>query len=136
METSLIEQFLYPKFGPGQLWQIVAEKIEEKGGQIIYNEEARKFSFTDGKINSLETYNHETKETKTYTGDHYFSTMPVNHLINGLGKDVPGEIVEIANKLEYRDFSTYVISEPRADVWIRACAPAVAVASLYATERS
>ncbi|MBN1787194.1 MAG: NAD(P)/FAD-dependent oxidoreductase [Sedimentisphaerales bacterium] len=105
IETSLITQFLYPKFGPGQLWEKVAEIIESKGGQIHLHHKVVGLEHQDGKITSLKVVN-ENNEQKTFNADMVFSTMPVKDLIEAMGQDVPGDVKEIAADLCYRDFIT------------------------------
>ncbi len=103
--TSLIEQFLYPKYGPGQLWQTVADEITRRGGKIILNSKVVGI-MGDGKhtIHSLDVRN-AAGEVATYQGDYFFSTMPVKELVaisHGLQTDPV--VTEIASRLEYRDF--------------------------------
>src|SRR5690606_8945018 len=49
-ETSLIERFLYPKYGPGQMWQVTAERIKEKGGTILFNHRVKRIVNSGNKI--------------------------------------------------------------------------------------
>lgn len=106
VETSLIEKFLYPKFGPGQMWLEVAKIIKEKGGEIITNSTASKIILDNNQIKNIIITNTLTKEQTTITGDYFFSTMPVKELINNMIPLPPANVVEVANKLEYRDFIT------------------------------
>ncbi len=106
VETSLIERFLYPKLGPGQLWEYVAERVEAMGGEVHLNTSVQKF-FTEGnKITGVEIYNSDTQEAKQIEGEYFISTMPVKHLIRALQTDVPSEVREISEGLVYRDFIT------------------------------
>jgi len=84
-ETSLIDEFLYPKLGPGDLWQRAADKVLEMGGEIKFNTKIEKLNL------------------KEY--DYVLSSMPIKDLINAM-EDVPPNIKEIANGLVYRDFIT------------------------------
>lgn len=103
VETSLIEEFCYPKFGPGQLWETAAEKIEKMGGKIVKNAKVVSFDTDDGKITSV-AYNNNGK-TVSLTADIVISSMPLKDLVAGL-KSVPQEIADIAEGLPYRDFVT------------------------------
>jgi len=105
-DTSLIEQFLYPKHGPGQMWERVAEIIIEKGGTIIMNSEVTGIKYSGNSIASLTYSDHSSGETKSVSGDYFFSTMPVKELINAMGENVPLQVKEISNGLQYRDFIT------------------------------
>jgi len=74
-ETSLIEQFLYPEFGPGQMWEEVARRIKEMGGEIHTDCRAERL-ITDGwQVRALETSN-PMGDRKTFEGDYFFSTAP------------------------------------------------------------
>ena len=100
VETSLIEEFIYPKYGPGQLWETVAEEVKKLGGEIRMNSEVVKINTADGKINSLELADGSTVE-----GDIFISSMPLKDLVGGMN-DVPEDIGRIAAGLPYRDFVT------------------------------
>ncbi len=104
-ETSLIERFLYPKFGPGQLWEEVARQVCEKGGEIIMQHDVKRIHTNAGRIAAVEAVG-ESGETRWLEGDYFFSTMPVQELIAGMNGDVPTEVKEIAAGLQYRDFIT------------------------------
>lgn len=104
VETSLIELFTYPKKGPGQLWERMADEIRERGGEIILNTNIEGISLEDGKIRGLRGI--KDGKTVEFKGDYVFSSMPVSDLIKSINTDVPGEIYETAVNLPYRDFIT------------------------------
>lgn len=106
VETSLIGQFMYPKHGPGQMWEKVAELVEENGGEIHHKHRAVGVEADGNNINSIKIRNEETGEVETVTGDYFFSTMPVRDLINSFESDVPSDVQEVAQGLMYRDFIT------------------------------
>ena len=68
IETSLIEHFMYPKFGPGQMWEIVSADIEKMGGVIIKNQKVTEIEISDSKIISVscETENGSQKYPLDY----------------------------------------------------------------------
>ncbi len=104
-ETSLIEQFLYPKKGPGQLYETMAEEIKNKGGTIILNAKVDKVIINNGKIKSVEAI--VNNERQTFTGDYFISSMPIKDLFESIGKDNCNEdVYNIATNLPYRDFIT------------------------------
>jgi len=105
-ETSLIEQFLYPKFGPGQLWEEVAQKITEMGGIIHMNHDVKKIHSSANQITGITVINKISEEETFYPGDYFFSTMPVKELMAGLQANIPPEVLRIASGLQYRDFIT------------------------------
>jgi protoporphyrinogen oxidase len=109
-ETSLIEQFQYPKKGPGQYWELLADKIIRAGGEIHFNQRVDKIEVADNKIVSVQTNLTDTANGKhksdRWTGDWFFSSMPVKDLTRAMGSIVPESIEEISAKLPYRDFMT------------------------------
>ncbi|MBR5154111.1 MAG: NAD(P)/FAD-dependent oxidoreductase [Alphaproteobacteria bacterium] len=102
VETSFIESFFYPKFGPGHLWQNVADIVTKKGGEIRFNEKVSRIIKEDNKIIAVETTDAKGNK-KVYEGDIFISTMPVKDLILSMN-DTPSSIQEIADGLMYRDF--------------------------------
>lgn len=104
-ETSLIEKFLYPKLGPGQLWEHAAGLVREGGGEIHLGVHIDRIHVDGGKVVSIEGIN-EAGERVTYAGDYFFSTMPVRDLIRAISGEVPTEVAEVSEGLMYRDFIT------------------------------
>jgi protoporphyrinogen oxidase len=105
-ETTLIQRFLYPKYGPGQLWEEVARIIVEKGGEIHYHMDVTHVNTNDYTVTSIEAVNSKNNIAQTFPGDYFFSTMPVKELVAGIDKNVPAEVAAIASALQYRDFIT------------------------------
>lgn len=103
-ETSLIEQFMYPKLGPGQMWETVAKIIEEKGGKIIKNAKVVEINTNENKVSNIIYIENNIKNE--ISGNYFFSTMPVKDLINAIKSNVPENVKTISNGLQYRDFIT------------------------------
>ncbi|HEX4229211.1 MAG TPA: NAD(P)/FAD-dependent oxidoreductase [Bryobacteraceae bacterium] len=104
LETSLIERFLYPKFGPGQMWDQVACKIKARGGCVETGWRVIGLDH-DGKRVTAATAEHvDTAERRRITGEYFFSTIPVRELVEGLAPPAPAEVLRIAEGLVYRDF--------------------------------
>lgn len=106
VETSLIEQFMYPKHGPGQMWEEVAEKIKARGGQIHTSWYVNRILTQGDRVTGVEAQNRKTGEKRTFEGEYFFSTMPIRELINALDVKVPAHIQAISDGLVYRDFIT------------------------------
>ena len=113
VETSLIEEFKYPKLGPGQLWDVTAEEITKLGGTIIKNAKVTKLQKDGDKIVSL-TYVKDGQEV-TVEGDYIISSMPVKDLVAGMN-DVPAEPARIAAGLPYRDYMTLGVLVPKINL--------------------
>src|SRR5271165_2189716 len=147
-ETSLIEQFLYPKFGPGQMWEEVARKIVAGGGEIITGIEAngvetQGMGTQAGRVVSVTGVDAENN-ARRFTGDYFFSTTSVQELVRAMGDAIPSNMREISEGLQYRDFITVGLllkkletSEPGdrlhqliSDTWIYIQEPDVLVGRL------
>lgn len=105
-ETSLIEQFLYPKYGPGHMWQEVADKIVAQGGIILINKYVNHLAVANNNITHVGAVNDDTGLQEIFQADYVFSTMPIKNLIRALNADVPSKVREISEGLMYRDFIT------------------------------
>ena len=105
-ETTLIEKFLYPKHGPGQMWETCAEKILKQGGEVITNSRVHKILFDGDRVAGVVARDTSTGEDFTLYGDYFFSTMPVTHLINAFECSVPDNVRDVSEGLIYRDFIT------------------------------
>jgi protoporphyrinogen oxidase len=104
-ETSLIEQFLYPKLGPGQLWEVVADKVKALGGEILTRQEVTSIHTDKGRITAVSVRGPDGLERQV-TGNYFFSTMPIKELVNELQAAVPAHVREVSSNLQYRDFIT------------------------------
>jgi len=114
-DTSLIERFLYPKFGPGQLWEHVAEKVIAMGGEIHMGLKVEGIEATGNVVTSVEAVT-ESGERVSFSGDYFLSTMPMRDLVRAMRVDVPGNVREVAEGLEYRDFITVGVLANKLDV--------------------
>ncbi len=114
VETSLIEEFSYPKLGPGQLWDVTAEEIQKLGGTILKN--CKAVSFHKDENNHITTLTYETNgEQITVEGDVFISSMPIKDLVAGMN-DVPKKPAQIAAGLPYRDYMTVGILLPKLNL--------------------
>lgn len=106
-ETSLIEYFLYPKLGPGQLWEKVAGMVTEQGGSVTTNAVITGITVDGDRVSGVDVLHTDTGETEHVEGDYVISTMPIKDLIEAMqGVEVPSNVKEVATKLPYRDFIT------------------------------
>jgi protoporphyrinogen oxidase len=114
-DTSLIERFLYPKFGPGQLWEHVAEKVVAMGGEIHLGLNVDAIHTEGDRVVALEAVS-DRGERQRFAGDYFLSTMPMKDLVRALRADVPANVREVSEGLEYRDFITIGILANKLDV--------------------
>ena len=107
VETSLIEQFLYPKYGPGQMWEEVADIVKKLGGEIHMHWDVEEIQHNgNGRVTAVKAKSTKTGEAKDFTGDYFFSTMPMKELVADLNPPAPPEIKKVSDGLVYRDFIT------------------------------
>ena len=111
VETSLIEEFAYPKLGPGQLWELTAHKIGEMGGRLIKGAKVTGFTRKqDGSISGV-VYQKDGQKAEE-SADIVISSMPLKDLVAGM-PGVPDDIREIASGLPYRDYMTVGVLVPK-----------------------
>jgi protoporphyrinogen oxidase len=114
-DTSLIERFMYPKFGPGQLWEHVADQICQKGGEIHMGWRVDRIHCEGKRVVSIDAVN-EKGERETFAGDYFFSTMPIRELVEAMDAPVPENVREVSAGLQYRDFITVGLLADRLKV--------------------
>ncbi len=100
-ETSLIDEFIYPKKGPGQLWEFLAADLQKRGVEVRMNARVSKVNATRNKLVSV-----ELADGEVIPCDAVFSSMPVKDLVAAFGESAPREVAKIASELPYRDFIT------------------------------
>lgn len=104
VETSLIQRFLYPKYGPGQLWEKVAAQVVSQGGRILYDQEVINISVSGDHIQYVSIRNAHTQDVQVIKGDCFISTMAIKDLVKALTPPVSPQLAQIAEGLEYREF--------------------------------
>ncbi|MDR1006584.1 MAG: NAD(P)/FAD-dependent oxidoreductase [Bacteroidales bacterium] len=106
VETSLIETFIYPKYGPGQLWEAVADDISSRqNGVVSLNSNVKKINIANNRVISVVV--EKDGQYQTIECDALLSTMPIKDLIEAIeGIEIPTEVKQIAQTLPYRDFIT------------------------------
>ena len=114
VETSLIEEFSYPKYGPGQLWELTAQEVENKGGKIIKNAKVVGIVKNDDNLISGVLYEKDGEKLEA-NGDIVISSMPIKDLVEGM-KDVPKQYLDIASGLPYRDYMTVGVLVPHLNL--------------------
>lgn len=125
---TLINEFQYPRFGPGQMWETCAAKVEQMGGRVLMRHGVKGLEMEDGQIVAVRV---ETPEgTKRIAGDHFISTMPVKNLVQAID-EAPAPIRDAGDGLKYRDFLTVALMLDEEDLfpdnWIYIHEPGVKV---------
>jgi protoporphyrinogen oxidase len=113
---SLSDNFLYPAFGPGQLWEEVAARILEKGGELHLNCDVDRIKADGDRIAGVDVTNGVSKATRSFAGDYFFSSMPMKNLFRCFDHPVPPSIKEISEGLIYRNLITVWLLLDRLDI--------------------
>ncbi len=127
--TSLIEEFQYPKFGPGMMWERCAEQVEDMGGALEMSTRAAAVHVEDGRAVAVTV--ESGGEARRIEVSDVISSMPITALAKIVDPPVPVEVLRAAEDLHYRDFLTValVVPEERGfpDNWIYIHTPNVKV---------
>lgn len=110
--TTLIEQFKYPKYGPGMMWEKCGELIRSRGGEIHLNCRVSRIRGINGS-NSRYLVQNSNEQWQEF--DYIINTMPINELILTLEMEIPKQVIEAANLLKHRDFLTVALVVPHHD---------------------
>jgi protoporphyrinogen oxidase len=102
-QTSLIERFLYPKYGPGLMWEETAQRLRERGVQLLLGMRVTRIEHAEGRIRAVHAADSDGAERR-YEADAFVSTMPVRDLVLGLQPAAAAAAREVAQGLQYRDF--------------------------------
>lgn len=126
--TSLIEEFEYPKFGPGQMWEFCRDKVEAAGSTVVINAKVVRIDRDESGATAVVAT--VDGEDRTFPADHVISSMPLPHLVRAAGADDPATL-EAVNGLKFRDFLTVAVVLPEdagfPDNWIYIHSPDVKV---------
>jgi protoporphyrinogen oxidase len=122
---SLIEEFHYPRFGPGQMWETMADEIIANGGEMRMETPVEKLEIRDGEVVAIEAGGERVEPR------HVISSLPLRHTVGMAGAAAPGEVQAAARGLRYRDFLTVALiidgEDLFPDTWIYIHDPSVRV---------
>jgi protoporphyrinogen oxidase len=128
--TSLIEEFQYPKYGPGMMWERCRDLVEAKGCKVIMNTRVVGIHHEDGRAVSVTAESADGARTE-YPCDHVVSTMPISQMLQAMEPAAADTAAAAAADLRYRDFLTVALVVPEQysfpDNWIYVHSPAVKV---------
>ena len=127
--TSLIEEFEYPRHGPGMMWERCQELVEQQGSTVHFQHSVERISHHDGR--ATEVVATTAEGTVTFPCDDVISTMPIPMLVKAMDPPPPADVLAAADGLTFRDFLTVALVVPEADGfpdnWIYIHAPDVSV---------
>jgi protoporphyrinogen oxidase len=128
--ASLIEEFEYPRLGPGMMWEVCREHVEAQGSKVVFESKVTKVRHDGGQAVEVTASTADGAST-TYPADHVISSMPMPALLRAMDPPVPDEVRQAADDLMFRDFLTVALvvddQDPFDDNWIYIHAPEVEV---------
>jgi protoporphyrinogen oxidase len=127
--TSLIEEFQYPKYGPGMMWEVCRDKVIAQGSKLVNQTTVTKITHADGRATSVSA-EHRGGGVTEYPCTEVISSMPISQLLEAMDPPVPAEVKAAAEDLRYRDYLIVALVLPDAlvdfdDNWIYIHDPAV-----------
>ncbi len=118
---TLIEEFQYPRLGPGQMWEAARDKVRAGGNAVDMDRKVEAIEHDGSAVTALVARDSTGKRIR-YTGEHFVSTLPIRTLIRSMQPAAPEAVIRAAESLKYRDFLTVVLIADRAetfpDTWI------------------
>jgi protoporphyrinogen oxidase len=124
--TSLIEEFEYPKHGPGMMWERARDVVEAAGSKVIMRAPVQRIEHTDGNATCVIT---DGESADAFPASHVISSMPITQLVRVMDPPAPAEVLAAADGLSYRDFLTIALVVPESagfpDNWIYVHSPDV-----------
>jgi protoporphyrinogen oxidase len=126
---TLINEFQYPRYGPGQMWETCRDRVIEMGGVVLMQHRVETLELDGDRVVAVRTTSPEGE--RRFAGEHFFSTMPVRELVAAFDPPPPPDIAAAGAGLNYRDFLTVALMLDRddlfADNWIYIHTPGVKV---------
>lgn len=127
---TLIDEFQYPRLGPGQMWETARDRIVRAGGAIHHERRVSAIEHDGKRVTAFVADDSKGRQTR-YLGEHFLSTLPIRELIRAMRPAPPAEVIEAADSLGYRDFLSVVLivdqAETFPDNWIYVHEPGVKV---------
>ncbi|MEM8620463.1 MAG: NAD(P)/FAD-dependent oxidoreductase [Actinomycetota bacterium] len=113
--ASLIEEFLYPRLGPGMMWERCAEVVEAAGSKVHFESPVTRISHDNGRAFAVETTD-ETGAVTRYSADQVISSMPLAQLVAAMEPSPPDDVLDAARQLGFRDYLLVALVVPRVRV--------------------
>lgn len=127
---TLVDEFRYPKLGPGMLWEAVVKDLTAMGGKVWMGHKVVRLQHEHGRVTVVESLNLQ-KKFSTFASDYVISSMSLRSLVRGLRPRLPDAVIAAAEALQYRDFLTVALIVDHPDLfpdnWIYVHDPRVKV---------
>jgi protoporphyrinogen oxidase len=115
--TSLIDQFRYPRLGPGMMWEYFRDAVEAQGNTVVTGVRVGTVAHNRGRIEYVHGRDAQGERVE-FSGSDFISSMALRDFILALDPPPPDEILRAANGLAYRDFLSVVLIVDRAEVFL------------------
>jgi protoporphyrinogen oxidase len=126
---TLIEEFDYPRLGPGMMWEAVADQVRQRGGSVTLGSPVVRLERDGTRVVAMVV--NDNGEERRIVGTDYLSSMPITELVSKLDPPAPDDVLHAASKLTYRSFLTVCLivdeAEMFPDNWIYVHEPQVRV---------
>jgi protoporphyrinogen oxidase len=126
---TLINEFRYPRLGPGQMWELTAARVREMGNEVLLNHLVTAIELEDGRVTAVRARAPEGE--RRFEADHVINTMAVRDLVRAFDPQPPAAILRAAEGLSYRDFVVVALMLDKEDLfpdnWIYIHTPGVKV---------
>ena len=113
--TSLIEEFQYPKYGPGMMWEVCRDKVVAQGSEVVMESRVSRIRHEGGRAIAVEA-EHRGGGTTEYPCTEVISSMPISHLLEAMDPPVPEKVKAAAADLRYRDYMIVALAMPESQV--------------------
>jgi protoporphyrinogen oxidase len=128
--TSLIEEFQYPKYGPGQMWEVCTDKVRAEGTDVLMETRVERVVHEGGRATTVHARTKDGEQLE-FPADHVISSMPFPQLLRAMDPQPPADVLAAADDLGFRDFLTVALVVPESagfpDNWIYIHSPDVKV---------
>jgi protoporphyrinogen oxidase len=114
---TLIDEFRYPKYGPGEMWERVAQKVREGGNVVGMGQEVVAVKHDGARVTTVAVRDTATGRIGEVSGTNFISTLPIRELIHKLTPVMPAHVMAAADDLKYRDFLTVALVLRKKDVF-------------------
>ncbi len=114
--TTLIDQFHYPRHGPGQMWESCTHRLEQRGMRVAMRSRVVGMRHAHGRVRSVRVSESGGNDYEL-EGEHFVSSMPIPALIRCLSPAPPPEVLAAAAQLRYRDFLTVALIVDKPDLF-------------------
>ena len=112
---TLIEEFEYPRLGPGMMWETAVTKMVAKGTPVHMAHPVTRLGYSEGRLKEVEC---ETPHgRRTFEGTHFISSLPIRNLVRMVDPPAPDSVAEAAEALSYRDYFTVILVVDRPEVF-------------------